>query len=82
MNKLFDNRLLLGSAVALLALPAATAQAEYPEKEITMIVNAGAGGSTSGGARILAKAMEKSLGQPVVVVSKPGGSGAPRAPCW
>ncbi len=40
-----------------------------------MIVNAGAGGSTSGGARILAKAMEKSLGQPVVVVSKPGGSG-------
>jgi len=51
------------------------AQAEYPEKPVTMIVNAGAGGSTSGGARILAKAMEKHLGQPIVVVSKPGGSG-------
>ncbi len=75
MNKLLDHCALYGAALALLALPAATAQAEYPEKEITMIVNAGAGGSTSGGARILAKAMEKSLGQPVVVVSKPGGSG-------
>jgi tripartite-type tricarboxylate transporter receptor subunit TctC len=75
MNKLLEKCALYGSAVALLALPAATAQAEYPEKEITMIVNAGAGGSTSGGARILAKAMEKSLGQPIVVVSKPGGSG-------
>ena len=51
------------------------AMAEYPDKEITMIVNAGAGGSTSAGARILAQAMEKTLGQPIVVVSKPGGSG-------
>ena len=51
------------------------AAAEYPDKPVTMIVNAGAGGSTSGGARILAKAMEKTLGQPIVVVSKPGGSG-------
>ena len=49
--------------------------ADYPEKPVTMIVNAGAGGSTSGGARILAKAMESTLGQPIVVVSKPGGSG-------
>ena len=49
--------------------------AEYPEKPVTMIVNAGAGGSTSGGARILAKAMENSLSVPIVVVSKPGGSG-------
>ncbi len=62
------------AAAGLMALPGA-AQAEYPEKPVTMIVNAGAGGSTSGGARILAKAMEKALGQPIVVVSKPGGSG-------
>lgn len=49
--------------------------ADYPSKPVTMIVNAGAGGSTSGGARILAKAMEATLGQPIIVVSKPGGSG-------
>jgi tripartite-type tricarboxylate transporter receptor subunit TctC len=35
-------------------LAAGPAIAEYPEREITMIVNAGAGGSTSAGARILA----------------------------
>lgn len=63
------------AAAGIAALGIGTAQAEYPEKPITMLVNAGAGGSTSGGARILAKAMEKTLGQPVVVVSKPGGSG-------
>lgn len=64
------------SAMAFVPLALSPAAlAEYPEKPITMIVNAGAGGSTSGGARILAKAMESSLGQPIVVVSKPGGSG-------
>lgn len=57
-------------------LPAGGALAEFPEKEITMIVNAGSGGSTASGARILAAAMEKTLGKPVVVVSKPGGSGS------
>ncbi len=66
----------IAAAVAgVAALGLGAAQAEYPEKPITMLVNAGAGGSTSGGARILARAMEKTLGQPVVVVSKPGGSG-------
>ena len=62
------------AAVAATAFGPGVAQA-YPDKPVTMIVNAGAGGSTSGGARILAKAMEKALGQPIVVVSKPGGSG-------
>jgi tripartite-type tricarboxylate transporter receptor subunit TctC len=59
------------AAVALTIVPAAA----FPDREVTMIVNAGAGGSTSGGARILAKAMEAQLGKPIVVVSKPGGSG-------
>ena len=57
------------------SLMSSAVAADYPEKPVTMIVNAGAGGSTSGGARILAKAMESTLGQPIVVVSKPGGSG-------
>ena len=70
------KRLLTASVVV--CVPAAIGSAiaaDYPEKPVTMIVNAGAGGSTSGGARILAKAMEATLGQPIVVVSKPGGSG-------
>jgi tripartite-type tricarboxylate transporter receptor subunit TctC len=71
----FNQTALIAVATALAAFTTGNAQAEYPEKEITMIVNAGAGGSTSAGARILAKAMEKSLGKPVIVVSKPGGGG-------
>ena len=74
MTRTITTMAVAAAAAGLMALPGA-AQAEYPEKPVTMIVNAGAGGSTSGGARILAKAMEKALGQPIVVVSKPGGSG-------
>lgn len=71
----FINRTVIAIAVAM-AGSVGTAQAQFPEKEITMIVNAGAGGSTSAGARILAKAMESTLGKPVIVVSKPGGAGS------
>jgi len=51
------------------------ARAEYPEKPIVVTVNVGPGGSTGAAARILAKAMEKTLGQPLVIVHKPGGGG-------
>jgi len=74
--RIIVKRLLTASVlVCVPATISSTIAADYPEKPVTMIVNAGAGGSTSGGARILAKAMEATLGQPVVVVSKPGGSG-------
>ncbi len=48
---------------------------KYPEKPITMIVSFAAGGGTDVGARMLAAAMEKTLGQSIVVVNKPGGGG-------
>ncbi len=48
----------------------------YPDKPVTFLVGAGAGGSTDAGARLLGKAMEKILGQPVVVINKPGGGGS------
>ncbi|MHC1761896.1 MAG: tripartite tricarboxylate transporter substrate binding protein [Negativicutes bacterium] len=48
---------------------------KYPSKPITMYVNYGAGGSTDLSARSLAKAAEKHLGVPVVVVNKPGANG-------
>ena len=48
---------------------------KYPSKPITMIINFGSGGPTDLSARSLAKAAEKQLGVPVVVVNKPGGNG-------
>ena len=54
---------------------AGTAQAEFPEKEITVIVNYGAGGATDLSTRTLARAMEKVLNVPLKVVNRPGGAG-------
>lgn len=48
---------------------------KYPSKPITMYVNFGSGGPTDLSARSLARAAEKQLGVPVVVVNKPGGNG-------
>ena len=51
---------------------------KYPEKPITLIVHAGAGGGSDIFARTLSAAFEKEklLPQPIVVENKPGGSGA------
>jgi tripartite-type tricarboxylate transporter receptor subunit TctC len=63
------------AAVASTALCGAPAQAEYPERPITIIVPWGAGGGTDATGRILASMMEKELGVPVSVVNRTGGSG-------
>ncbi len=52
-----------------------SAWAEYPDKPINLIVGFKAGGVTDSVARILAKSMQEQLGQPVLVVNKPGGGG-------
>lgn len=63
------------AAVACAAVFAALpAQADYPERPITLIVPWAPGGSTDVSSRALAKAAEGVLGQPVVVVNKPGAS--------
>ncbi len=51
---------------------AGAARAEFPERPISLIIPWDAGGSTDQTARVLAKAAEKVLGQPVVPVNKPG----------
>jgi tripartite-type tricarboxylate transporter receptor subunit TctC len=51
------------------------AHAEYPEREITVIVPWAAGGGTDLITRILVDVMAKDLGKPMVVVNKPGGGG-------
>jgi tripartite-type tricarboxylate transporter receptor subunit TctC len=76
-SKGFVNSAVFAAASALaLGVGSGPGVAAFPEKPITVYVGAGAGGSTDAGARILAKAMEKVLGQPMVVVNKPGGGGS------
>lgn len=67
--------LALAAATAFTAMPMAGAQAEWPERPITMIVPWGAGGGTDAVGRILGALLEKDLGQPVNVVNRTGGSG-------
>lgn len=50
--------------------------AEFPAKPIEFIIPFGAGGSADIEGRIIAKAAEKILGQPVVPINKPGAGGA------
>lgn len=61
-----------------LAVGNAYGAAKFPEKPITLIVHASAGGGSDIFARTLAGAFEKEklLPQPIVVENKPGGSGA------
>jgi tripartite-type tricarboxylate transporter receptor subunit TctC len=65
----------LASAAALLSLGAGLADAAYPERPIKMIVPWAAGGDTDAIKRVVANALEKQLGQPVVVVNITGASG-------
>ena len=46
---------------------------EFPAKAVELWVGYGAGGSTDIPARALADAASKILGQPVVIINKPGG---------
>jgi tripartite-type tricarboxylate transporter receptor subunit TctC len=60
---------------ALLVAAATTAQAQYPNRPVQLIVPWGAGGGTDATARIIAALMEKDLKQPINVVNRTGGSG-------
>ena len=66
------------AATLVLAIAATTSTfaADYPTRPIKVIVPFGSGGVTDTTARITARAIEKALGQPVVVENKPGGDGA------
>ena len=59
----------------LFVVASATAQAQYPQRPIQLIVPWGAGGGTDATARIIGSLLEKDLKQPVNVVNRTGGSG-------
>jgi tripartite-type tricarboxylate transporter receptor subunit TctC len=69
--------LFLGMVVALMmliAVPGLTAE-KFPDKQVTVIDPWPAGGRSDLSTRIITAVLEKNLGQPVVVVNKPGAGG-------
>ena len=70
------KHVLLVTLVAVVALVGGAAPAaDYPTKPVQLMVAYPAGGSTDVAARIVASIAEKELGQPLVVVNKPGAGG-------
>lgn len=53
----------------------APVRAEWPERQISILVCFAAGGGTDIAIRLIANDLTKALGQPVVVVNRPGASG-------
>ena len=62
-------------ALGVAAAGAAHAQADFPNRPVTLIVSAAPGGTTDIAARLIAQPLGAALGQSVVVENKPGGSG-------
>ena len=60
-------------SVALAALFAAPALAQYPARPVRMIVSIPPGGAPDIAARVVGQKLAESFGQPVVVENRPGG---------
>lgn len=72
----FPSRSTLCAAALCLVLGSPAAQAEFPERAITMVVPTAAGGGNDTLARVIGQKMGELLGQTVIVVNKPGAQGA------
>lgn len=72
--KLFKTLALSALALGMAALPA-LAQSDWPNRPVTLIVAAGAGGGTDATGRLIAADLEKKFGQPFNVVNRAEGGG-------
>jgi tripartite-type tricarboxylate transporter receptor subunit TctC len=70
----YRRRALLGGLASTALVPAARAQAGWPERNITLIVPFAPGGATDMIGRMVAEALAPRLGRPVVVENRPGGA--------
>jgi tripartite-type tricarboxylate transporter receptor subunit TctC len=70
-------RSILGAIAFALVLDASLGRAAYPERTVSLIVPFPAGGPTDIIARIVSAALNRSLGQPVIVENRTGGGGNP-----
>ena len=66
---------LMMCTLALAAAPASAAQASFPSRPITLVVPYGPGGETDIFARAIANDLGNVLGQPIVVLNRPGATG-------
>src|SRR2546430_4295983 len=65
----------LGAVVLVLASIAASAQPHFPTRTVTITVGFAPGGGTDTAARIVARKLTESIGQPVVVENRAGAGG-------
>ena len=72
MGVLMIGFLIVGAAL----IPPVLAQEPYPTRPVTTVIPFPAGGGTDGAARIFADVISKMLGQPFIVLNKPGASGS------
>jgi tripartite-type tricarboxylate transporter receptor subunit TctC len=70
------RRTLLLAVPPLLPLPAAWAQADYPNRPIRIVCPFAAGAATDVLVRRLSESVGKTLGQPIVIENRPGAQGA------
>jgi tripartite-type tricarboxylate transporter receptor subunit TctC len=66
------GKVFISFIIVLTAMVGNTYSADYPSKPITLQVPSPAGGGTDVGARFLAFYAEKKMGQPIVVINRPG----------
>jgi tripartite-type tricarboxylate transporter receptor subunit TctC len=69
------RRALLAALAAFVVMGAAAAQADYPERPITMVVCFPAGGGTDIAARLINTQLGEALGKPVIIENRGGAGG-------
>ena len=70
-------KIVVATLAAVFSLSHVEAQAQaYPSKPIRFVIPFGAGSATDALARIIGQELEQTLGQPIIVVQKPGADGA------